>query len=169
MGTLLLLGGPKAAGKSWLADLAATQFGVLHVDADVLIMDLISKGATPDPEDGWLAHVLAAVTEALDYHEVVSVEITGAWESDYTLCHHVESIGHEVRRIWITAPLDETLRRLGTRTPPRVPISESEARSLYERGAARAAREHWDAVVDTSGERPTSAVAQVLRRLLDPN
>src|SRR6185295_13135891 len=94
LGTLLLLAGSKGVGKSWVAQIAEREFGVHYVDADVLILDLMANGSSPDPEDGWLAPVQEAVFDALAQHPAVSVEITGAWDSDYELARNVEQRGH---------------------------------------------------------------------------
>ena len=166
MGTLLLLAGPKGAGKSWVAQIAAREFGVHYLDADVLILALLENGASPDPEDGWLVPVQDAVLDALDRWPAVSAEITGAWDSDYKLARNIERRGHRVVRLLISAPLEETLARLRGRTSRKVPVSEGEARSTYTRAEDRARQEHWDARLDTSGiERPQAAAA-LLRRLL---
>jgi hypothetical protein len=139
---------------------------VHHVDADVLILDLLEKGSIPDPEDGWLKPVQGAVLDALTWHGAVSVEITGAWDSDYKLIRNVVEAGHRVVRIWIVAPVEKTLARLQTRTTQKIPVSETEARSTYQQAIDRARFEHLDDTIETSGvERPEIANA-VLRRLL---
>ena len=111
--------------------------------------------------------VQGAVLDALDRYPVVSVEITGSWDSDYTLIRNVRDAGHRVVRIWIVAPLEETLSRLRSRTTRKVPVSETEARSIYRQAVDRPRTEHWDATIKTSGaQRPDTARA-VIRRLLD--
>jgi hypothetical protein len=167
LGTLLLLAGPKGVGKSWVAEIAERDFAVRHLDADRLILALLEKGSSPDPEDGWLVPVQAAVLDALARHPAVSVEITGSWDSDYKLARDVERRGHRVARLLISAPLSETLVRLRARTSRKVPVSEAEARSIYFRAEQRTRREHWDARLDTSGTEQPGRVAAVLRQLLD--
>jgi hypothetical protein len=97
----------------------------------------------------------------------VSVEITGGWESDYKLIRSAEDHGHRVLRVWISAPLDETLERLRVRPTKKVPVSEGEARATYAQAVSRAAREQWDARFDTSGDEQPDAAASLLRQLLD--
>ena len=82
MGTLLLLAGPKGVGKSWVAQIAERDFAVHYLDADLLIIALLETGCGPDPEHGWLQPVQEAVFDALAQYPAVSVEVTGAWESD---------------------------------------------------------------------------------------
>ncbi len=167
MGTLLVLAGPKAVGKSWFAQIAEREFGVHYVDADLLISGLLKEGSRPHPEDGWLEPVRAAVFDALSRYSTVSVEITGGWESDYKLIRSAEERGHRVLRLWLSAPLDETLARLRERRAEKVPVAEPEARATYARALDRAAREHWDASFETAGRQEPESAAAILRHLLD--
>ena len=154
-------------GKSWVAQIAERDLGVHYLDADVLILGLLDRGSSPDPDDGWLDPVQSAVLDALARSPTVSVEITGAWDSDYKLIRNVEDAGHRVVRIWISAPLDETLARLRDRRTRKVPVTDADVRTVYQQAVTRAANERWDATIDTSGpERPEVAVA-VVRGLLD--
>jgi hypothetical protein len=166
LGTLLLLAGPKGVGKSWVAQIAERDFAVHYLDADLLILALLHDGSSPDPEDGWLQPVQVAVFDALARYPAVSVEITGAWESDYKLAHNVQQRGHRVLRLLISATLEETLARLRTRTSRKVPVSDDEARATYVQARNRARREHWDARLDTSGTEQPDKAATVLRHLL---
>jgi hypothetical protein len=66
LSTAVLLYGPKAAGKSWVADeLRRRRAGVQHVDADRVVLDLLDRGARPDRQLGWL-------DQALWYPQVVN-------------------------------------------------------------------------------------------------
>jgi len=57
MATAIVLYGPKAVGKSWVAEVLRTHLGVAHVDPDELVGDLLVAGTRPDPVDGWLTFV----------------------------------------------------------------------------------------------------------------
>jgi shikimate kinase len=167
LGTLLLLAGPKGVGKSWVAQLAEREFAIHYVDADLLILALLEKGASPDPEDGWLLPVQASVFDALARYPAVSAEITGGWASDYRLARNVEQRGHRVLRVLLSAPLEETLERLRRRTTSKVPVSDDEARATYAQVEARVPREHWDAKIDTTGAEEPDRVVEALRRILN--
>jgi shikimate kinase len=164
--TLIVLAGPKAVGKSWVAHIAEREFGVHYLDADLMILELLERGSVPDPDDGWLEPVQRAVLAALSRHPVVSVEITGGWDSDYKLIRNVTHAGHRVVRIWISAPLEETLVRLRERSTPKVPVTEADARTTYQEAVTRAASERWDATLDTSGSERADVAAAVLQSLL---
>ncbi len=102
--TVLLLVGPEAVGKSWVAAVAEQRLGVRHVDADRLVLDRIAAGEHPDPVDGWLAPVQQAVLQVLGPHRTVSVEATGAWDSDWRLAQELATEHVRVVRVlvWTT-------------------------------------------------------------------
>jgi shikimate kinase len=151
--TVIVLYGPKAAGKSQVAA-ALRKRGVAHVDADELVLDLLAQGAQPHPQLGWLSQVEAAVAEALAEHEAVSVEATGAWDSDWQLAEDFEAQGQQVLQVWVWAPLDVTLCRLATRGERRVAITMDEARSLWLASSDQASSRHFQLVLDTSQLEP---------------
>ena len=58
------------------------------------VMDLLAQGNGPDPELGRLPKVEGAVERALRTSAAVSVEATGAWDSDWQLTSDLEGRGH---------------------------------------------------------------------------
>lgn len=166
MGTVILLVGPKGVGKSWAAQVLSSTLGIVYVDADLLIFDLLRAGHIPEPEAGWLIPVERAVFDALAGSDTVSVEATGAWDSDYQLAQDLEAVGHRVIRVWLKAPEETTILRLIARPPKKVPISEADARWIYARSVARAARENWDLEVDLSGDKDPERIADLVRAIL---
>ena len=141
MATAVVLYGPKAAGKSWAADVLRSRLGVHHIDADPLVLELIARGVGPDPREGWMAWVEHAAAEALRRHRAVSVEATGAWDSDWELSRRLEAAGARVIRVWIWAPEEETIERLARRTKNAAPITKPKpAGSTPKRPLARAAK-----------------------------
>ena len=94
--TVVVLYGPKGAGKSWVAGELDRRAGVHHIDADRLVLELSARGRSPDPEQGWLEEVETEVRRATCEHERVSVEATGAWESDWMLADHLIAAGCRV-------------------------------------------------------------------------
>jgi len=166
MGTVLFLVGPKAVGKTWVAETLRSALGIAYVDADVLILDLLSAGQQPDPDVGWLMPVERAVRDALTSSDSVSVEATGAWDSDYQLAHDLEGGGHRVIRVRLTAPEETTIARLLARPSKKVPVSEAEARSIFAKSNARAALERWDLEVDLSGNEDAEHIADLVRAII---
>ncbi len=151
VGSVVVLYGPKAAGKSWVAAELSRQAGVHHVDADLLVLDLLERGVRPDPRLGWLEPVETAVRSAVVGHPRVSVEATGAWDTDWMLADRLAAAECRVLPVWVSAPVEVTLRRLAARRGPKVPVSVQDARWIHAEATRRAAGRSFAAVVDTSG------------------
>ncbi len=166
MATVVVLYGPKAVGKSWVAQALADRLGVHHVDVDALVLDLLAAGIQPDPADGWLAWVEQGVVTGLDIHQLVSVEATGAWDSDWRLADDLEARGVRVLRVWVSAPKQVALQRLADRTSRRVPVSAQEADWIYDQATIQAAGRRLDARIDTGKQQDPASVVTVLGRLL---
>jgi hypothetical protein len=125
--------------------------GVRHFDADPLILDLVARGIVPHPVDGWSPWVQPEVERLLADNGLASVEAVGAYEADFDIADRMETRGHRVIRVWLTAPVEETLSRLRSRTVPRAPTTEEAARESYRKATEIAARRRWDLVFDASG------------------
>ena len=163
--TVVVLYGPKGTGKSWVADQLYRRAGVQHVDADRVILDRLDRRERPDPRLGWLEQVEAAVRRAVSEHLLVSVEATGAWDSDWMLADRIAAAGCQVLRVWVTAPLEVTLLRLAGRRSRKVPVSREEAEWIYWEATRRAAAWSFTAVLDTSGTPDPSKLDQLVRLL----
>jgi predicted kinase len=168
MATAIVLYGPKAVGKSWVAEVLRRHLGVAHVDADELVGDLLAAGTRPDPVDGWLTWVHRRVADALAQHALVSVEATGAWDSDWRLADDLEAAGARVLRVWVSAPKRVAMGRLAGRTGRRVPVPAQEASWIFDQATARAAGQRLDARIDTGRAPDPAAVVALLRPLIDP-
>ena len=163
--TVVVLYGPKGAGKSWVAGELDRRAGVHHVDADRLVLEWSARGRCPDPEQGWLAEVEEEVHAATGRYERVSVEATGAWDSDWTLAEHLAAAGYRVLSVWVTAPVEVTLDRLAHRRTRKVLVSPGEARWIHAEASRRAATHLFTAVVDTAGPPEPSQLDDLLQRL----
>jgi cytidylate kinase len=143
MATAIVLYGPKAVGKSWVAEVLRTHLGVAH----------------------W---VRRRVVDALARHALVSVEATGAWDSDWRLADDLEAAGARVLRVWVSAPREVAMGRLAGRTSRRVPVSAEEASWIYHQATARAAGRRLDAWIDTGRPPDPAAVVAELWPLIQP-
>jgi hypothetical protein len=151
VGHVVILIGPKAAGKTTIARLLASELTVEHIDPDLLVGSFIATGAKPDPSTGWLEPIVEHVhVRATDGKRPVLVEATGAWASDWLLRPRLEAFGHRVSEVWMCAPLATTLQRLPLREPDRVDVTEEEAISLYHRANAAASGRTFDLTIDTT-------------------
>lgn len=163
--TVVVLYGPKGAGKSWVADELFRRAGVRHVDVDRLVLDLLDRGERPDPEQGWLEPVEIEIRRAVSNHPRVSVEATGAWDSDWTLAERLAVAGWRVLQVWVSAPLEVTLERLARRRSRKVPVSLPEARWIHDAATRRAATRSFTAVIDTAGAPEPSRLDELVKVL----
>jgi cytidylate kinase len=155
---VVVLYGPKGAGKSWVATELSRRAGVHHVDADLVVLGLLDRGVRPDPRLGWLDEVETAARQAVREHSRVSVEATGAWDSDWMLADRLAAAGCRVLAVWVTAPLEVTLQRLAGRGSGKVPVSSQEASWIHAEATRRAAVRSFAAVIDTSPPRDPDKV-----------
>ena len=101
-------------------------------------------------------------------HALVSVEATGAWDSDWRLADDLEVAGARVLRVWVSAPREVAMGRLAGRTSRRVPVPAEEASWIYDQATARAAGRRLDARIDTGRPPDPAAVVAELRPLIEP-
>jgi hypothetical protein len=139
--------------------------GVHHLDVDALVLDLIDRGVRPDPRLGWLDHVEREVGRAVAGHPRVSVEATGAWDSDWMLADRLGAARCRVLSVWVTAPLEVTLQRLAERRSRKVPVAIEDARWIHAEATRRAAERSFTAVVDTSGAPDPGMLGQLVTLL----
>ena len=161
MATVIVLYGPTAVGKSWVARTLVQRLGVHH-----LVLELMAAGIQPDPVTGWLGWVAQHLRDALHRHPLVSVEATGAWDSDWRLARDLEASGARVLRVWVIAPKQVALQRLTDRTAPRAPMSTQQASWIYDQATSQAAEQHFDAHIDTGHQQDPRQVLEALRPLL---
>jgi hypothetical protein len=167
MATVIVLYGPKAVGKSWVAQALVDRLGVRHVDVDALVLDLLAAGVRPDPADGWLAWVEQRVVAALDTHPLVSVEATGAWDSDWRLADDLEARGVRVLRVWVSAPQARHAAAAGrANRPTGAGVSTEEAGWIYDQATIQAAGRRLDVRIDTGKPQDPASVVAALRPLL---
>jgi chloramphenicol 3-O-phosphotransferase len=93
--------------------------------------------------------VETVVRRAVGEHRCVSVEATGAWDSDWILADRLTVAGCRVLSVWVSAPLEVTLERLAGRRSRKVPVSRQDARWIHEEATRRAAGRSFAAIIDT--------------------
>lgn len=97
------------------------------------------------PKTG-LTPIEQAVTAALRDNAAVSVEATGAWDSDWQLALDLEAIPARVLRVWVSAPLEVTLDRLARRASRKAPTTPDAGRWIYDMSRAQAASQQFDSL-----------------------
>lgn len=166
MGIAFVLYGAKGAGKTYLARWLHAELGADHVDPDPLIQALLDSGVKPHPTSGWLPQVLHACFAALQRNGRISVEATGAWDTDWRLPDDLARRGDEVIRVWVYAPLDVTLERLAASRPGRAPVPPEEAQRIHELASRHAQGVDFDVVLETTSRAAAETAVEQLRELL---
>ena len=100
LASVVVIYGPKGAGKSWVPDELRRRAGVAHVDADRVVLD----------------------------HAVVSLEAIGAWDSDWILADRLAAAGYRVLQVRVTARWRSRSTGLPTGGAERCPVTVDEAR-----------------------------------------
>lgn len=163
----LLLYGPKGVGKSEVARTLQDHLDVRHVDTDRLVLELLSVGTLPDARLGWLRQVEDAVEAALADHAVVSVEATGAYDTDWLLLEHFAETGVRTVPIWVWAPEQVVIERLRERdATAKVAVSEREARRIHRVATTNARERPFVVTFDTSMPLTIAEVVDAVAPLL---
>ena len=164
---VVVLYGPKAVGKSFIAQALESALGIHYLDLDACVLGWMARGMTPDPELGWLRPTLAAIPEALSGHQRLSVEATGVWDSDWQLADELAAAHLTLLRVWVWAPKAETLARLRERIGRKVPVTAAEAARIYDVACTNPENGLFDLRVDTSGQPRIQQTIDTVRGLLD--
>ena len=167
MTTVVIVYGPKAAGKSYLSRALEGELGIYHIDPDTLVLEWIKQGLRADLENGWLQEIVAAVKFALETRNAVSLEATGAWDSDWKLPELLKDAGHDVITIRLLIDRATAMARLSARQETRVPVSASEAERIWNETNARRNSQNVDLEIDAAGsdfaERAVRYLSEKLR------
>jgi adenylate kinase family enzyme len=166
MGTAVVIYGPKGAGKSYLARLLERELGISHIDPDVLVLEWTEQGRRPDPKNGWLTEIVRATKPVLETHKAVSLEATGAWDSDWTLSALLKDAGHDVVTIRLLIDRATAMARFSAREDARVPVSVSEAQRIWKEADARRQRRKVDLEIDAAGSDFAECAVRYLREML---
>jgi adenylate kinase family enzyme len=166
MGTAVVIYGPKGAGKSYLARLLERELEISHIDPDALVLEWTKQGLRPDLKSGWLTQIAAATKSALEAHKAVSLEATGAWDSDWNLPGLLKDAGHTVITVRLLVDRATAMTRLSNRKEARVPVSVSEAQRIWKEADARRQRRKVDLEIDAAGSDFAECAVRYLREIL---
>jgi shikimate kinase len=166
--TVVIVYGPKAAGKSYLSRALEGELGIYHIDPDALVLEWIKQGLRADLENGWLQEIVAAVKFALETRNAVSLEATGAWDSDWKLPELLKDAGHDVITIRLLIDPATAMSRLSTRKEERIPISASEAEHIWKAADARRGKQKVDLEIDATDSDFGNRVVCYIREKLRP-
>lgn len=167
MKQVIVLVGPKGAGKSTIGQLLATELGVHFLRVEPLFLELRARLGAGHPELERLGFqsVLERVREALSSHDTVCIESTGASTHVPGLLAALAELAR-VLLVRVRATPEQCLVRIAGRDASiHIPVSDDQV----ERINAIAVRVSlpWAAELDNRGRLDRAAVIATVRALLE--
>ncbi|MBL0211186.1 MAG: AAA family ATPase [Holophagaceae bacterium] len=166
MKKIVILVGPKGAGKSTIGQLLATELGLHFLRVEPLFLRVRAElGAShPDFEPRGLASVLASVKEALSLHEAVCIESTGASTHLPGFLDEASGLG-QVLLVRVLARPDQCLERIRTRdTSIHIPVSDDQIQRIN--ALAAQVDLPWAAQLDNRGAFDPPGICRTISALL---
>jgi shikimate kinase len=156
--SVLVLVGPKGAGKTHVGTLIESELGVRFLRVEPIFLENLRysrlSGAARDAEG--YAKVLAEVDSVLSGEQRVVIESTGASEAFPAFLDELRS-RCEVRLVAIRAPLDRCLERVRSRDrADHIPVSDERVAEINARAAA--VELPWDLELDNGGSASADAI-----------
>lgn len=166
MKQVLVLVGPKGAGKSTLGDLLSRELPVLFLRVEPLFLELRARlgAAHPDLERLGFAAVLDAVSGALPGHDHVCIETTGASDRVPWLLQELASRAR-VLPVRVLADPEQCLERIHRRDRSiHIPVSDDDVARIN--AIAQDVDLPWAAEIDNRGPLDAAAIVATIRSLL---
>jgi len=165
---VVLLVGPKGAGKSTIGQLLATRLGVRFLRVEPLFLEVRAAlgPSHPDYERRGFEAVLSGLVDALAGHDVVCFESTGV--SD-----HLPWLLSEIRKaarlhlVRVCAGPESCLERVRNRDASiHIPVSDDQVERINVRAAGVVLP--WSAEIDNGGPFDADGIVEEVRGLLGP-
>jgi hypothetical protein len=165
---VLLLVGPKGAGKSTIGQLLATQLGVRFLRVEPLFLEVRAAlgPSHPDYERRGFEAVLSALVDALAGHDAACFESTGASDHFPWLLSEIRKVArlHLVR---VRASPDRCLERVRSRDASlHIPVSDDQVERINALSAGVVLP--WSAEIDNGGPFDGRGIVEEVRALLGP-
>lgn len=161
---LVVLVGPKGAGKSEIGLMIESRFNAHFVDVErIAIRVLRSMGGIID--ETYARRAFEEITRAIraieTEHATIVIETTGASEETIRFLHRLMS-RYDVRLIWIRASVGTCARRIKTRNQSKqISVSDDLIRTMQAR--SEALNLPWDIDIDNDDERTADEIEALLR------
>jgi predicted ABC-type ATPase len=164
--TVVVLVGPKGAGKTFVGALAEAELGVRFLRVEPIFLEhqrtSALAGAARDA-DGY-AKVRVAIDDVLRREPRVVVESTGASPAFAPFLAALRS-AYDVRLVAIRAPPDRCLERVRTRDASgHIPVSDDRVAEINARAAG--VELPWDLEIDNGAPADVATLVDRLRRVL---
>lgn len=168
MKSVLLLVGPKGAGKTTIGQLLALELGVRFLRVEPLFLQVRSAlgPAHPDYERRGFEAVVSALVDALAGHDTVCLESTGASEHLPWLLSEIRKVArlHLVR---VRASPAQCLDRIrGRDASLHIPVSDDQVGRIN--ALAAAVDLPWSAEIENGGPFDGRGIVEQVRALLGP-
>lgn len=164
---VIVLVGPKGAGKSTIGALLEREMGMSFVRVEPIYLGMLRSHPNVDPallEPVGFAAILQELDRVAGSEGAVCIESTGAAGYFPTFLAQLQA-RHRVTLVRVNAPAGTCVERVRTRDAVgHIPVSDERVREINR--AADGVRLAWDVEVDNSGERSAEDVARELARAL---
>lgn len=164
--TVIVLVGPKGAGKSTIGQFLATELGIHFLRVEPLFIALRDQiGAShSDFEERGFEAVFGCVVHALAHHSVVCFESTGASQAFPGLLARLRATARVIA-VKVHASSGQCLDRIKTRDLSiHIPVSDDRAQQVNI--AAELVTLQWAAEIDNSGAFDPVAITYAFRQVL---
>ena len=166
MKQVLVLVGPKGAGKSTIGHILAADLGLHFLRAEPIFLDVRSQlGASHSQfEQAGFQAVLSAILESLGQHDIICFETTGA---SAHLSWLLEALRQEARvlLVRVLAAPEQCLTRIRSRdTSFDIPVSDHQIERIN--AIAQTVVLPWTAELDNRGPIDRTLIASTVRSLL---
>jgi len=166
MNTVIVLVGPKGAGKSTIGHLLATELGIHFLRVEPLFLALREElGAShPELEQRGFRSVLKRVLEDLARYDTVCFETTGASTYVTWLVSELDRAAR-VLLVRVLATHDQSLERIRSRDSSlHIPVSDDQVERIN--AIAERVELPWAAEIDNRGAFDPAAVIETIRHLV---
>lgn len=165
MKQVIVLVGPKGAGKSTIGQILATDLGIHFLRVEPIFLDVRARLGPSHPrfEEAGFEVVMEAVREALERHDTVCLETTGA---STHVPHFLSELGRAARVLPVrvlVAP-DQCVARIRSRDATvHIPVSDDQIERIN--AVARHVSLPWAAEIDNRGPLDRPLIVETVRAL----
>ena len=166
MKRIIVLVGPKGAGKSTIGQLIENRLGVPFVRVEPIYLQVrLRLGPEhPDLERQGFKAILDHLTQAMVSHDAICFETTGASAHSSWLLAELSRLA-EVLPVQVQADPSQCVAQIHRRDASvHIPVSDDDVERIN--AVANQVTLPWAAVIDNRGELKTNAILEVIAALL---